>query len=146
MSQLVMGSMAGPRCMTMPVKVTGAVAGSGGRVTSAVPRTLGARLTRIRWARVITLLLALAVVAAGMLSVLAQANAGPAPQQGDGAVVVGRDAALREHLVAPGDTLWQLAQNAAPGADPREMVDRIMRLNNLAGVDVQVGSVLLIPN
>jgi nucleoid-associated protein YgaU len=34
-------------------------------------------------------------------------------------------------VVQPGDTLWQIAERAAPGADPREMVWRIAELNDL---------------
>ena len=47
--------------------------------------------------------------------------------------------------VMPGDTLWSLATTIAPAADPRDVVDDIIRLNNLPGGTIQVGSELSIP-
>ena len=35
--------------------------------------------------------------------------------------------------VAPGDSLWAIAAVHAPGADPRDVVDAIVRLNALDG-------------
>lgn len=47
--------------------------------------------------------------------------------------------------VMPGDTLWSLATTIAPSADPRDVIDDIIRLNNLAGGEIQAGSELAIP-
>jgi hypothetical protein len=47
--------------------------------------------------------------------------------------------------VAPGQSLWQLAEQVAPGADPRDVVADILTLNNLASGDVQPGQELAIP-
>jgi hypothetical protein len=47
--------------------------------------------------------------------------------------------------VQPGQSLWQLAEQVAPQADPREVVADILRLNNLASADVQPGQELAIP-
>lgn len=47
--------------------------------------------------------------------------------------------------VEPGQSLWQLAEQVAPHADPREVVADILVLNNLASADVQPGQELAIP-
>jgi hypothetical protein len=47
--------------------------------------------------------------------------------------------------VAPGQSLWQLAEQVAPQADPREVVADILSLNNLNSGDVQPGQELAIP-
>jgi len=48
--------------------------------------------------------------------------------------------------VAPGETLWQIAERVAPGTDPRETVARILDLNGLQTAQVQVGTALLLPS
>jgi hypothetical protein len=47
--------------------------------------------------------------------------------------------------IAPGESLWQLAEQVAPQADPREVVADILSLNNLSSGDVQPGQQLAIP-
>jgi hypothetical protein len=47
--------------------------------------------------------------------------------------------------IAPGQSLWQLAAEVAPGADTREVVADILSLNNLSSGDVQPGQELAIP-
>jgi hypothetical protein len=48
--------------------------------------------------------------------------------------------------VEVGDTLWQLAIDAAPGTDPRRVVDEIVKLNGLRdGGDIRPGDTLQIP-
>ena len=47
--------------------------------------------------------------------------------------------------VLPGDTLWSIAAEAAPDADPRDVIDDIMRLNNLSGGTIQAYSSIAIP-
>lgn len=47
--------------------------------------------------------------------------------------------------VLPGDTLWSIAALIAPEADPRDVVDSIMRLNQLNGAAISVGQQLAIP-
>jgi hypothetical protein len=47
--------------------------------------------------------------------------------------------------IAPGQSLWQLAEQVAPQADPREFVADILTLNNLRSGDVQPGQKLAIP-
>jgi LysM repeat protein len=47
--------------------------------------------------------------------------------------------------VAPGESLWHLAQQIAPNADPRDVVDAIANLNALSSGVVQPGQRLAIP-
>ncbi|MDZ7577533.1 MAG: hypothetical protein U0904_05080 [Candidatus Nanopelagicales bacterium] len=63
---------------------------------------------------------------------------------GDGATVESVPA-LREHVVGPGDTVWDLASSMTGGGDPREMVDRILVLNGRGAAALRTGSVLLLP-
>jgi len=52
-------------------------------------------------------------------------------------------------VVAPGESLWSIAADAASskgsGADVRAMVDQIVSINSLAEPDVQAGQVLRLP-
>lgn len=52
---------------------------------------------------------------------------------------------LQQVTVQPGDSLWSVAQEVAPGRDPRGVVDMIQRLNRLSGPELQVGQQLLLP-
>jgi hypothetical protein len=47
--------------------------------------------------------------------------------------------------VAAGQSLWGLAEEIAPQADPREVIADIVRLNGLPSADVQPGERLAIP-
>ena len=47
--------------------------------------------------------------------------------------------------IAPGQSLWELAEQVAPYADPREVVADILALNQLRSADVQPGQELAIP-
>ncbi|SDP12731.1 LysM domain-containing protein [Nakamurella panacisegetis] len=82
-----------------------------------------------RWARLTTtvsLAAAAVIVAVAMLS-SAQA------------------AAVVDVTVHPGDTLWSIAQQADPDADPSSVIDQIRRLNGLDGDVVAAGAVLKVP-
>ena len=48
--------------------------------------------------------------------------------------------------VLPGDSLWSIAETIAPDADPRDVVDGIMRLNGLASSALDIGQSLSIPH
>jgi Tfp pilus assembly protein FimV len=52
---------------------------------------------------------------------------------------------VRYVTVAPGDTLWSIAGEAAPGADRRDTVHRIVELNALAGHELTVGQLVAVP-
>lgn len=47
-------------------------------------------------------------------------------------------------VVAPGETLWSIAERVAPRRDPRPVVAQIRRLNGLPSGDVQAGQTLLL--
>lgn len=51
-----------------------------------------------------------------------------------------------EHVtVASGQSLWQLAEEVAPAADPREVITAIMQVNQLVSSDVYPGQELALP-
>ncbi|WP_309102523.1 LysM peptidoglycan-binding domain-containing protein [Microbacterium sp.] len=70
---------------------------------------------------------------------------------GGSAIAAGGDAAGSEPAsfetvtVMPGDTLWSIAVDVAPEADPREVIGEISRLNLLQDGVVQAGQELAIP-
>ncbi|MBD3943705.1 LysM peptidoglycan-binding domain-containing protein [Microbacterium sp. NEAU-LLC] len=108
--------------------------------TVAAPaRATRLRLT-VRGRRVLAMLAALpALLALGAAVVL-----------GGGAALASRDDgapvdSFETVLVSAGDTLWSIAEEVAPGHDPRDVVDQIARLNALPGVSVQAGQRLAIP-
>ena len=47
--------------------------------------------------------------------------------------------------MAPGDTLWEYAESAAPGADPRPVIAEIKAVNDLSSSTLQPGQVLVVP-
>lgn len=47
--------------------------------------------------------------------------------------------------VASGETLWQVAEQVAPNSDPRDVIDDIVRLNDLSTTDVMAGQSIAIP-
>ena len=47
-------------------------------------------------------------------------------------------------VVAPGETLWSIAERVAPQRDPRTVVAQIRRLNGMPSVDVRAGQILLL--
>jgi LysM repeat protein len=47
-------------------------------------------------------------------------------------------------VVVSGDTLWSIAQQVAPGQDPRPVVDGMIEVNDLNG-GLQAGQELVVP-
>ena len=47
--------------------------------------------------------------------------------------------------VDAGESLWQVAESIAPNADPRDVIDQLMQLNQLESADVFAGVELAIP-
>lgn len=47
--------------------------------------------------------------------------------------------------IQPGETLWQLAEETAPNADPRDFVQDVVSLNALDGSGLQAGQKIAIP-
>jgi Tfp pilus assembly protein FimV len=65
----------------------------------------------------------------------------PGLARGDGP---DRPAPRVTYVVVSGDTLWSIAQQVAPGQDPRPVVDGMIEANGLHG-GLQAGQELLIP-
>ena len=83
-----------------------------------------------RWARLalaVTVLAAIVVVAVSLT-----AGSAPAPAPVD-------------VTVAPGDTLWSIATEAAPDRDPRVVIQEIRQLNDVSGEVLPIGVVLRVP-
>ena len=57
----------------------------------------------------------------------------------------GQDMPFQYVTVSSGETLWQLAEELAPTADPRQVIDQIVQLNQLTSSDVFAGQELAIP-
>jgi hypothetical protein len=93
------------------------------------------RLTR-RGRLVATLVLIAGFLAGGVLLAGGLASAGTEP---------GAAATAQRVTVAPGETLWGIAEREAPGTDPRDTVAEILELNHLQSSAVEAGSVLLLP-
>jgi hypothetical protein len=102
----------------------------------ATVRPAPVRLTRRGRLLVAVLALVLVVCAAVLLTGGASALAGT----GQGTAPVAERVTVR-----PGETLWQIAERVAPGADPRETVQRILDLNGLQTAEVQAGTALRLP-
>ncbi|RIQ30060.1 LysM peptidoglycan-binding domain-containing protein [Jiangella rhizosphaerae] len=105
-------------------------------VGSAEPSLHGARLTRR--GRVVVGFAWLMLIVAGALAFVRPWEA-PAGSGGATAVTTVE--------VRGGDTLWELATDAAPTADPRETVAAIMELNGLSSAsDIRPGDLIQIPS
>ncbi|MGB3732660.1 LysM peptidoglycan-binding domain-containing protein [Microbacterium sp.] len=110
---------------------------SEGPVSERTVRRTKLRLT-MRGRRVLAGLAAAPLVAGIAFSVLA----------GGSALASGQDAAavsFQTVHVAPGDTLWGIAAEVAPGVDPRDVIDDIMSLNNFSSATIQAGEEIAIP-
>ena len=102
------------------------------RIPSAEPRL---RLTK-RGRVVLTSLAALPVVAGVMVLAL----------NGGGATATGSSGAeLEEITVQAGQSLWSLAEDLAPGVDPRDVISDIQSVNRLETGTIRAGQVLMLP-
>jgi LysM domain len=105
---------------------------------TAAPRTAAPRLRITRRGRsLLTAVVAAPLVIAALLFAL---NGGEAT-----ASLGGSDVPFEYVTVSSGETLWQLAGELAPTADPREVIDQIVQLNQLSSSDVFAGQELAIP-
>jgi hypothetical protein len=104
------------RTAPRPVRVSGAV-----------------RLTRR--GRVVVLLLLLALGAVLSLAITSSGAASGTAQQ----------VPVQYVTVAPGDTLWSIAGEVAPDADPRDTLAEIIELNALGGSSIRAGQRIAVP-
>lgn len=124
------GSARRPRAVRLPgaVRLTAA---RGRGVSAARPASL--HLTRR--GRLVLLLVALAIAFGGSAAATRAEAGGPAS-----APVVER------YVVAPGDTLWEIAAGLAkPGEDVRDVVRELQVLNKLASGGLTAGQELVLP-
>ncbi len=96
------------------------------------------RLTT-RGRRVVALLASLPAVAALSIAIVSGGGAIASAEHGAPA------GEFTTVTVLPGDTLWSIAEEVAPAADPRDVIDAIMRLNALGSAQLEAGETLAIP-
>jgi hypothetical protein len=80
-----------------------------------------------------------------VLSLTVVLGAGFAMKAGAGSSISHSAASFITVVVAPGETLWSIATEAAGSRDVRAMVEEIMSANSLALPDVAAGQVLRVP-
>ena len=80
--------------------------------------------------------LSLAIVLGSVVSAKAGAGTDVAPAAAGSFITV---------TVAPGETVWSLANRLSAGSDVRSLVSEIISVNSLASVDVATGQKLRIP-
>lgn len=104
-------------------------------------RTIMATRLRIteRGRRVLAALVALPIVVAVVIAVLSGGTALASLDEG------GAPVTFETINVMPGDTLWSLAGEIAPAADPRDVIDAIVSLNALPSSAIVPGQTLSIP-
>lgn len=104
-------------------------------------RTIMATRLRIteRGRRVLAALVALPIVVAVVIAVLSGGTALASLDEG------GVPVTFETIDVMPGDTLWSLAGEIAPAADPRDVIDAIVSLNALPSSAIVPGQTLSIP-
>lgn len=112
------------------------VAAENAVVVSAAPRTR-LRITA-RGRRVLAGLVALPVAGAIAFAVLGGGAALASGTQTTGA-------SFETVTVMPGDSLWSIASEIAPHADPRDVVDAIARLNLIRSGTLEIGQKISIP-
>jgi hypothetical protein len=98
-----------------------------GKIEHVFPQG-GGRPMRARMLAVVLLVVACLLVVPGLA-------------KGDGPE---RPAPRVHYVVQPGDTLWSIARQVAPGRDPRPVVDALVEANDLHG-GLQAGQELTVP-
>lgn len=102
--------------------------------TAGVTRLRLTRRGRILFGTIITLFIA------GVLAMVA-ALASPSAV----ATVEEQPDSFSYVVAEPGDTLWQIATELDPAADPRDLVFEIVRLNQLSDSSIRAGVPLAVP-
>ena len=117
-----------------PAGVRGAIQGATLGATYAAPL----RLTRRGR-------LAVAVVAALLLTVISLLAAGAAQATNHGPSPRAARQNLVQVVVRPGQSLWSVAESADPDQDTRAVIQQIIDLNSLSGDTVAAGQQLWVP-
>ena len=138
-----------PGDVRRPMDARRAVSGPALRPSAAVPgmrlapRRSTVRLTR-RGRLVVTVMLtavSLSLVVLAWLAIAARSAQAADGGQSPGAVYQN----LTSVVVHPGQTLWSIASQAEPTADPRAVMQQIIELNALRGTSVVPGQRLWVP-
>jgi Tfp pilus assembly protein FimV len=112
-------------------------------ITFTNPAVVRPRATRLRLTargrRALAMLAALPAVIALAIAVIGGSSALASGEQGAPA------GTFETVTVASGDTLWSIAQEVAPDADPRDVVAAIAGLNALGGSVLTAGQQLALP-
>ncbi len=111
---------------------------------SAITTTTATSTTQVHLTRRGRLALTLALVAvlfAAFSLGRADSQAAPTAPTADAEQVQ----TLHQVTVAPGESLWAVAERIAPHADPRDVMEQIAELNDLDSTQLQVGQQLLLP-
>jgi Tfp pilus assembly protein FimV len=58
---------------------------------------------------------------------------------------ISRPVPVTYRVVLPGETLWQIAGEVAPGVDRRDTVARLLELNALSTAGVRAGQRIAVP-
>ena len=122
----------GPQARFQPTGQSGA--------SAETPPAVRTRLRLTRRGRVVfTSLAALPLIVWAFVMVLGAGDA--AAQSGAASSAV----SFEYVTVDRGDSLWGIAESIAPDADPRVIIDEIIRLNGLDGATVEPGQRLALP-
>ena len=103
-----------------------------------VSRSAGVRITRRGRLALLMALTVLALVIGAVIQAAGRRRRRHPTARRGGAVT-------RTVTVQPGETLWQIARDIRPNADPRETVARIQELNGLTTATVWAGQPLIVP-
>ena len=112
------------------------------RSAPAPSPSTGLRLTRR--GRLVLSVFALALIL-GLIAILWASLAGGAQAASGRARTGSVYQGLRRVTVLPGQTLWAIAQQAEPSADPRTVIPQIMQINAISSTNLQPGQQLWVP-
>ena len=118
--------------MSRPAVLDHALAPQAAAAPAAFRLTRRGRLVLVA----LVLALAFAVISLGQAALSTQAQAGSESSSSD---------ASRTWVVQPDETLWSIAEQIDPDADPRETVARIVSMNDLPDSAVLVGQEIHVP-
>jgi LysM repeat protein len=85
------------------------------------------------------------IVVAALAALIWLAVAGQAQASGDAKVGRSTGGTVARVVVQPGQTLWGIASQVDPGADPRVIIPQIVDMNSLSSTAINVGQVLWVP-
>ena len=111
--------------------------------TTVPSRNASVRLRITRRGRIVLASLVSLPLIAGLVAfaILGFGGASSATASGDAG-----SASFEYVTVQAGETLWGLAEEIAPAADPRDVIADIVNLNQLSSAEVQPGQRLAVPS